>query len=836
MTSVALRASLFLTVLIALASCAANTPEAPSAPVNPPSVASGGPVTPDALTTESIATPLSWTAGPSLPAARAQAASVTLADGSILLLGGSSATAPTSVLKLAPAANVWAIVGTLDHIRVAPGAGLYSNGLIAVYGGADKKVDKSSTGYDPIANRTSSLPSMGTPRTQHAFASAFGLAYAVGGRDDLGNALASVEYFAGGKWVPQASLPEPRVGAGASSLGLDLLVFGGSNAAGTVSSTVYRLSGGVWTTLAPMPVAVQNAAVVAGRNNLIYVLGGSGSAGPVSTVQVYNTLSNTWSREVSLPVALSGASAAIDSAGRIVVIGGSNAAKANLATVWLSPQSGAAPIFTSTPGTVITVNQAYSYQLTASGKPAPTFSLVTGPAGMSVNTSSGLVSWTPTVAQFGTQKVTLRASSIEGTALQTFSISVLAPPPSIPTGLVATNITETSLTLSWSPSIALIGTVSYLVSERGFCSGRGGCSFPAVAQVSATTLKITGLVAGSSHIYFVTALTSAGSTSVKSAGLSVVALQPAPPTNLTVTKVTQVSVSLSWTASVGPVPIVGYRVYDIDLTTGLTILRVDAITGTSATVINLGSNTRHLLRVVAYDAGFNLSPVLAGNQVDVTTNSLPSIFHPPAFINPVGLGAFPEQIVGVVGQPLMVVSAAAHMTAGQNYVLGTGGLPKPTLSVLSGPAGMVIDNLTGVVSWNPVNALPGNYIATIRASNVEGSTNFVFNYTVYPAGTDLLSPTGILSSSITNITRNSALVTWSAATDNKAVAGYNILAQTTGLRSAPTGPLIKVGTTTGTNFTITTLTPATAYAIYVQAFDAAGNTGATGPSYISTLP
>jgi chitodextrinase len=389
------------------------------------------------------------------------------------------------------------------------------------------------------------------------------------------------------------------------------------------------------------------------------------------------------------------------------------------------------------------------------------------------------------------------------------------------------------LTLSWSPSTALIGTVSYLVSERGFCSGRGGCSYLAIAQVSATTLKITGLTAGS-HIYFVTAPTSAGSTSVKSAGLGVVTLQPAPPTNLSVTKVTQVSVSLFWTASVGPVPIVGYRVYDIDLSTNLTILRVDAITGTSAAVTNLGSNTRHLLRVVAYDASFNLSPVLAGNQVDVTTNSLPSIFHPPAFINPLGLGAFPEQIVGVVGQSLMVISAAAHMTAGQNYVLGTGGLPKPTLSVLSGPAGMVIDNLTGLVSWNPVNAVPGNYSATIRTSNTEGSTNFVFNYTVYPAGTDLLSPTGVLGLSITNITRSGALVTWTTATDNKGVAGYNVLAQTTGVRNAPTGPLVKVGTTTGTSFTITTLTPATTYVIYVQAFDAAGNSGATGPSYIST--
>ena len=822
MTNAALKPSFLLIVALALASCGAN------APVAPPNASA----TPGPVTSNSTANPLSWTAGASLPAPRNQAASVTLPDGSVLLLGGSSATAPTSVLKLAPGGSAWTSPGTLDHVRVAPGAGLLSTGVVAVFGGADKKVDKGSIGYDPTANRSSSLPSMTTPRTQHAFANSFGVIYAIGGRDDLGNVLASVESFGGGRWFAQPPLPEARVGAAATSTGLDLYVFGGANAAGAVSNTTYRLSGGAWTTVAAMPVAVQNAAVVAGRNNLIYVLGGSNGTAPVNTVQAYNTITNTWNLETPLPVATSGASAAIDSTGKIMVVGGINAANANLASVWISPQSGAAPIITSTPVTTVVINQAYSYQLTASGKPTPTFSLVTGPTGMTVDASTGLVSWTPTVAQFGTQAVTLRASSNEGAVNQDFTITVAAPPPSAPTGLVASNITETGLTLSWDPSTAVLGSISYVVSDRTGPCTRSGCRITAVAQGSATTANIAGLTAGSAHSFFVTAFSSAGSASANSGFLPVTTLQPASPTNLTVTATTQVSVSLSWTASVGSVPIVGYRAYDIDVASGLTTLRLDGITGTTATVTNLLPNSRHLLRVVAYDAAFNLSPVLAGNQVDVTTNSLPSIFHAPAF----GLPGFPEQIVGVIGEGLMVISATAHSTTGQSYILSTSGLPKPTLAVLSGPAGMSVDSATGVVSWNPVSAVPGDYSATIRGTNVEGTTDFTFNYTVYPAGADLLSPTGVLSSSITNITSTSASVSWNPATDNKGIAGYDIFAQSVGLRAIPTGPLVKVGTTADTTLTITTLAPGTMYAIYVQAFDAAGNTGATGPSYIGTLP
>jgi Fibronectin type III domain/Kelch motif/Putative Ig domain len=813
-----------------LASCGANIPDAPSTTSNPS----------EGVTARSITTPLSWSAGPTLPSALSQAGAVTLADGSVVVLGGSSANATPPVLKLSAGATTWTSLATLDRTRIAPGVGVSGTGVIAVFGGGDKNLKsvKSVVGFDTNANKSSGLPSMLTARQQQAFASNTGVMYAIGGIDDLGNQLSSVESFAGGRWVANTALPETLVGASAAFSGQDLFVFGGATSSGAVSSKVYKLSGfpTAWSTVAPMPVAVKNAAVVAGKNNLIYVLGGSNGTTPVSTVQVYDAFTNTWSLEASLPVAISAASAAIDSTGRVLVIGGLNASNTNLNTVYSSLQAGAPPVITSTPPTTVEVNQVYTYQATSTGKPTPTYSLVANPAGMTVNTITGLVSWTPTVPQFGTQTVTLRASSTDGTADQTFSVKVTAPQPTPVMGLVASNIAETSFTLSWNPSTALIGTISYEVWMKvpGIC-GRGGCGFGVVATSNTTSTKVT-VAAGTNTSFYVVAVSSAGSRSYPATSfalgttqvITVATLMPAPPTNPTASTVTQTSVTLSWTASAGPLPILGYRIYDLDIATATTTLSVNAITGTSATISNLLPNSRHFFRIASFDALIE-SVIPLTNQLDITTNSPPNITRVTTAI---------EKIVAVIGQPLMVIVPAQNSTVGQDYVLTTGGSPKPTLSVLSGPAGMGVDSVTGVVSWNPTTGIPGNYTATIRGTNVEGFTDFSFNYTLYAAGTDLLAPTMVSFPVLTDLGAGTVQATWFAATDNVGVTSYDVYAQT--LPRQPivvAGPKVKVGTVTGTNFTLTNLLPNTFYAISVVSRDAAGNSGTVlYPGTIVTLP
>jgi lysophospholipase L1-like esterase len=84
-----------------------------------------------------------------------------------------------------------------------------------------------------------------------------------------------------------------------------------------------------------------------------------------------------------------------------------------------------APTITSPPVTMATVGQAYSYDVAATGAPAPTYALLTAPPGMTVDVASGVIAWTPTAA--GTFAVTVQASNSTGATSQQFTITVNDP-------------------------------------------------------------------------------------------------------------------------------------------------------------------------------------------------------------------------------------------------------------------------------------------------------------------------------------------------------------------------------------------------------------------------
>jgi chitodextrinase len=87
----------------------------------------------------------------------------------------------------------------------------------------------------------------------------------------------------------------------------------------------------------------------------------------------------------------------------------------------------------------------------------------------------------------------------------------LITPPSTPTGVSASALTPTSLTLSWRPSTASLGVIGYRVYRDGTL----------VASPSGTSALITGLSAGVPYSFTVSALDVAGTVSALSAPLSV---------------------------------------------------------------------------------------------------------------------------------------------------------------------------------------------------------------------------------------------------------------------------------------------------------------------------
>jgi RHS repeat-associated protein len=94
------------------------------------------------------------------------------------------------------------------------------------------------------------------------------------------------------------------------------------------------------------------------------------------------------------------------------------------------------PVFTSTPVVDANVATLYTYQATASdpdGGETLTFSVVSGPQGLHVDGSSGLVTWMPSVGQLGTDSVTLQVDDGRGgAATQAYTIAVAQQPGNQP--------------------------------------------------------------------------------------------------------------------------------------------------------------------------------------------------------------------------------------------------------------------------------------------------------------------------------------------------------------------------------------------------------------------
>jgi len=87
-----------------------------------------------------------------------------------------------------------------------------------------------------------------------------------------------------------------------------------------------------------------------------------------------------------------------------------------------------APTITSTAKVNATAGEAYSYDVDATDPDGDilTYSLTTSPTGMSISSSTGAISWTPTSSQMGMHNITVQVSDGNLTDSQSYNISVSA--------------------------------------------------------------------------------------------------------------------------------------------------------------------------------------------------------------------------------------------------------------------------------------------------------------------------------------------------------------------------------------------------------------------------
>jgi chitodextrinase len=191
-------------------------------------------------------------------------------------------------------------------------------------------------------------------------------------------------------------------------------------------------------------------------------------------------------------------------------------------------------------------------------------------------------------------------------------------PPSVPTALVASAITETGARLSWQPSTDNVGVTGYDVWQ--FTANQG--TFAKIGSTPTTSFPVAGLTRASNYTFYVQARDADGngsdllaaSVAVRTAGAPDTT-PPTAPGRPTIVNLTSTSVTLSWAASTDNIGVTQYLAASSATPTRPGVSR--SSTTTSVTVPGLQPGTEYVFGVTASDAAGNVSP--RSGTVTVTT-------------------------------------------------------------------------------------------------------------------------------------------------------------------------------------------------------------------------
>jgi len=228
--------------------------------------------------------------------------------------------------------------------------------------------------------------------------------------------------------------------------------------------------------------------------------------------------------------------------------------------------------------------------------------------------------------------------------------------PGTPTGIIATAISSSSISISW-----------YSVSEgTGYKIYRSTSSFgnySYLTSTSSTSYTNTGLLASTTYYYKVSAynsysnaegpLSNYTSATTLSSGLGT-------PTGVTLTAITSSSITVSWSLVSGAI---GYNIYRSASSSG-TYTQIGTVTTTSYTNTGLSANTTYYYKVSAY-----ISSNVEGEQssiVSATTLSSGSVSGTEA--NPISLTAG-VWTNGSVISSTSVVWYSFYVTSGTTYYI-----------------------------------------------------------------------------------------------------------------------------------------------------------------------
>jgi chitodextrinase len=424
-------------------------------------------------------------------------------------------------------------------------------------------------------------------------------------------------------------------------------------------------------------------------------------------------------------------------------------------------------------------------------------------------TTTGLSATATGLSPGTTYRVRAVAYDANGYASTSSSYNIVATtsdttPPSTITGLAASGQTSSSVNLAWNAATDNSGIAMYRVFRQ-----EANLSWTLIGTTTSTSYSVTGLTPSTAYTFGVRAVDLAGlestaTTSVTTATIAAAPdlLAPSQPGSFAAGSVTGTSAALSWTASTDNVGVTGYRVYRQSPNASGT--PIGTPTGTSFNATGLTPATTYTLQVSAVDAAGNES-----TKASVT-------FTTPDTLAPTAPGSLTASSTTETGTTLTWTASTDNVGVTGYRVSRTA----PTSALLTTTTGLSY----GVTGLAPAQS----YTFTVTATDAAGNqTTSTVNVTT-PDSTAPSQPTGAAAGTAT---ATSIPLSWSASTDNVAVATYRVYRQSPNPSATPIATITAPATST----TLTGLASQTSYTFTITARDSAGNESTAATVTAATL-